>query len=193
MGIDPTKEPDDGKLRELILFIADRSSQDERFGSIKLNKLLFYSDFLAYVKLGSSITGHAYQRLENGPAPKKMLPLMNEMVDEKVLAIKERNYYGKIQKVPVALREANLEGFSAEEIAVVTEVIDTLARKNAKGISSLSHKFAGWKMAGDRELIPYTVALVAFKKPRKSDVKKALAIGEELMRLRKECALPDAE
>jgi hypothetical protein len=184
---------DDAKLTELILFMASRSQDDPRFGSTKLNKLLFFADFLAYVKLGRAITNHPYMRLPNGPAPKAMVPILKQMVSAKSLAIQERDHYGRTQKVPIALREASLSRFSPEEIAVVTEVLDALRRKNARGISSLSHQFAGWKLARDREIIPYEVALVQFKKPRKQDIQKALAMRVELAALRRESGRSDAD
>jgi hypothetical protein len=186
MRYDPTKDPNDAKLCELILFIAQRSANDERFGSVKLNKLLFFSDFLAFVKLGSSITGHEYFRLPKGPAPRQMLPTLKHLVVERDLAIADRDYHGRRQKVPVALRRPKLSLFSAEEVAVITEVLESLRNKNAKGISTLSHLFSGRKLAGEREKIPYEVALVHFAKPRKQDIQKAADIGAELVALRQE-------
>src|SRR6266487_3415423 len=47
----------DEKLRELILHICIRSEDDEAFGAVKLNKLLFFSDFHAFLRLGKPITG----------------------------------------------------------------------------------------------------------------------------------------
>lgn len=186
MPADPNRLPDDERLRELILFIASRSRDDERFGSIKLNKLLFYSDFLAYVRLGSSITGHEYQKLPKGPAPRRMLPILKEMVSSRILAIEQRDYWGRPQKVPINLRPAKKGTFSGDEIVVVTEVIDALRSKNAKGISSLSHKFPGWKNAEDGETVPYQVALVKFIKPRNRDIQQAINMGDELTKLHRE-------
>ena len=176
--------PDDEKLAELIIFISYRSGDDPRFGSTKLNKLLFFADFLAYVKLGEAITKHVYMKLPNGPAPRSMLRIIKQMIADKTLAIQERDHYGRTQKVPIALREAKLSLFSAEEIALVTDVLTTFRSNNAKGISELSHKFDGWKLAGDKENIPYEVALVRFKKPTKQDFGKALAMRDELAFLR---------
>jgi hypothetical protein len=190
--IKPPEAPDDRKLQELILFLAYRSEDDPRFGSTKLNKQLFFADFLAYVKLGKAITGHVYQKLPNGPAPRRMVPIIRDMVGAGSLAIQERDHFGRTQKVPVALRQADLQRFTSDEIAVVTEVLDTLRRKNAKGVSGLSHQFAGWKLAKERETIPYEVALVAFKKPRKKDIEKALAMRVELAALRRKSRQSDA-
>lgn len=49
------------KLRELVLYVCTASEGDESFGSVKLNKLLFYSDFLSYLQHGIPITGQEYQ------------------------------------------------------------------------------------------------------------------------------------
>jgi hypothetical protein len=185
--------PDDAKLEELILFVASRSEDDPHFGSTKLNKLLFFADFLAYVTLGKAITNQEYMRLPNGPAPRRMKPIITQMCAAHSLALAERDRYGKTQEVPKALRGADLKLFSAEEIAVVTDVLDGFRKKNARGISSLSHKFAGWKLAKDRETIPYAVALVEFKKPRKRDIEKAMAMRGELASLRRESRRPDAD
>ncbi len=52
------------KLGELMLFISKRTAEDRRFGATKLNKVLFFSDFLAYRLLGDPITGAQYRKLD---------------------------------------------------------------------------------------------------------------------------------
>ena len=49
------------KFCELVLYIAKRSEDDPRFCAVKLNKIMYYSDFGAYRRLGQSITGANYQ------------------------------------------------------------------------------------------------------------------------------------
>ena len=56
-------------LRELILFIADRCEDEPTFGATKLNKILFYADFLSYALYGEPIAGVTYRKLERGPVP----------------------------------------------------------------------------------------------------------------------------
>src|ERR1035437_1475045 len=64
------QKPNDDKLRELVLYIATASEGDEPFGKVKLNKILFFADFEAYRRFVRSITGHEYQKLAQGPAPR---------------------------------------------------------------------------------------------------------------------------
>lgn len=148
------------KLRELVLYVCKVSEADELFGSTKLNKLLFFSDFLCYLENGMSITGQEYFKLEHGPAPRLMLPLMRDMQTANQLAIAERKHFGKIQKKPIALREALLARFSGQEIAVVDYVIGKLKGFDGTEISELSHQFTGWELAEEEETIPYSSVLL---------------------------------
>ena len=69
------QEPDDRKMQELVLYISWMCESDPTFGAAKLNKILFLSDFRAYVHLGRSITGQEYRALEQGPAPEHLVAL----------------------------------------------------------------------------------------------------------------------
>ena len=68
------------RFRELILYCALKSETHRFFGATKLNKCLFYADFLAYRALGSSITGAEYLALEHGPAPRQLVAEREAMV-----------------------------------------------------------------------------------------------------------------
>ena len=138
------RKPDDRKLEELILFICKRSAADLKFGATKLNKILFYSDFLAFLELGEAITWHRYQRLENSPAPIAVVPVLNRMEETREIGRSELLYHGKIQKRTIALRDPDLSVFTAKEIAIVTEVIETLWDKMpAKSASCRTYSWVG--------------------------------------------------
>src|SRR5437660_10500981 len=80
------------RLRELILYIADRSKDDPKFGATKLNKILYFSDFVSFREYGEPITGAMYMRLENGPAPMHLVPVRNEMLESGEIAMEPRQY-----------------------------------------------------------------------------------------------------
>ena len=163
-------QSDETKFIALILFLAQRSEGDHSFGATKLNKLLFYCDFLAYLKLGRPITGYRYQKLENGPAPRKMLPIIESMIQNKLIARVERDYYGHKQIRVLALQEPDLSCFTAEEISLATEILDDCRGNNATEISRLSHRFHGWQRASIGEDIPYCSASVVFQTVTESDL-----------------------
>jgi len=155
----------DHKLRELILYVAAKSESDPNFGATKLNKILFYSDFLAYRTLGRSITGQRYQKLEFGPAPKAIVPVLREMEQERVCAQAERSHHGLRQRRVVALREADLSAFSAQEIDLVRDVLGELWSLTGSEVSDLSHQFVGWQAAALGEEIPYGTVWIAPARP----------------------------
>jgi len=169
------------KFRELILYIARETETDPRCGKTKLYKILFYSDFWAFQKLGVSISGQEYQKLKNGPAPRQALPVIEKMSREHLCAWAERDHFGKLQQKLLALREPNLSAFSGEEIAIVQDVIRMLWHLDASEVSALSHRFIGWQLAGDGETIPYsTVALGQPRPPSLSEIEYGQRLAAEL-------------
>src|ERR1700692_1236181 len=108
MALKEQHRPDDEKLREMILHLSDLSAQDRHFVAIKLNKLLFYADVLAYQLYGQSITGQEYQALPQGPAPRRLKPVMEKMKKAGELRT-QRTAVGRFTQLrPVAGRLPNL-------------------------------------------------------------------------------------
>ena len=159
-----SKRPgDQKKLRELILYIAEVSEGDAPFGAVKLNKLLFYSDFLAYLYLDKPITGCLYQALPTGPAPNNISEILSNMVKAKDLAIREQEHYKRVQNRPLALRSPRLEKFTAEEIAFVDQLVKQYWGMNATEMREKSHDFVDWHTLDIGETIPYSLSLIGHR------------------------------
>src|SRR5437773_2645680 len=107
----------DEKFRELILLICIRSEGDEAFGAVKLNNLLFFTDFLAFARQGKPLTEQEYQKLEHGPAPRRMLPVLKRMEQKGEIRQRPNDFYSLEQMRTVALEEPDLSKFTAEQIA----------------------------------------------------------------------------
>jgi hypothetical protein len=153
-------QPDPAKLKELILHVAQRSEGDRTFGKVKLNKILFYADFAAYARRGVAITGQEYARYPHGPVAPAVQPALDEMVRDGVAAVVDRRSGAHVQQRIFALRDPDLSLFTAEEIALVDEVISDLWGKPARDVSDLSHEFVGWQVARVGEVVPYETALI---------------------------------
>lgn len=178
-----TTHSDGDRFRELILYLSLLSEGDPAFGATKLNKLLFFSDFIAYLVLGKSISGEEYQCLEYGPAPRRLLPVTREMEEQGWIAQREQFFYGRKLRRTFALREPNLDIFTPREIDLVNKVIDSLSEKNASQVSELSHLFVGWKCAEYGEAIPYEAALVGTRRPNQEEI----TYGLELEGMAQDC------
>lgn len=153
-------EFDERKMRELILYVADQCESDPDFGAVKMNKILFYADFLAYGNTGKPITGAEYRKLPLGPVP-DLRSLLQSMAQDGEIVIKHRNKFGYVQNRVVPLRDPDLSFFSGVEIALVNSVITALMGLNASAVSSLSHLEHGWKFAESYESIPYPTVFLS--------------------------------
>ena len=166
------------KLKELILYLARESEGDDYFGVVKLNKLLFNIDFEAYRRFGESVTGQEYQALPYGPAPRSVVPVLQEMKDTDDLVIREEPIGGLIQKRPIAMRPANVYRFSQEEIVLIDHILRRFWYMSAAEISDDSHKFIGWALAEQGEKIPYDVALLGREELTDKELAHAKVIEE---------------
>lgn len=168
------------RLRELMLFVAERCQDDPKFGVTKLNKILFYCDFLAFAKYGKSITGISYNKLSFGPVPTGAENMRRRMVQDEDIVVSSRGYSPFQAQRVVPRREANLDFFSGHEIALVDGIIGVLAPASAKQVSELSHGKA-WEVVKDHERIPYEAALLSDASPNEEDLARAhelIAAGE---------------
>ncbi len=165
------------KYRETIKYIAYRSIDDRNFGRVKLNKILFYCDFLAYRDLGKSITNDGYIKQTHGPVPTHAKKMAKALIDDgeiKEIKTPTGNY---IQKRLITLTDCDLKSFKPEEIALIDSVIEVLWDETAKAVSELSHQFIGWRMMDIGENIPYKTVLIREAEVTDDD----LAIGAKLI------------
>jgi len=159
----------DEKLKELILFICQRSLGDPQFGATKLDRLLFLADFAAFGKLKQAITWQEYCRLESGPAPRRMSVVLRELEDAGDLARARHDHFGRQQIRHVALRDANYSLFTVDEIAIVTELIHQFLGKSTAETDLTSHPLGRWRLAREDETIPYGIALLSLAEETSAD------------------------
>jgi len=148
------------RLREIIVYISKKSEMDSHFGAVKLNKILYHSDFRMFERFGHPLTGCKYFKLQNGPAPRSLFPIREELINEGALRLEKRQLgRGYTQDRTIALREPVLSHFSADEIAVVDEVIAELWDQTAREVSDASHDVR-WRILELKDPIPYEFAYI---------------------------------
>ncbi len=153
---------DEKKLAELILYISQKCANDPTFGAVKLNKILCYADFLFYAYNDHGITNVEYQKLPNGPAPRRLTPVRSKLIENGDLAIQEVPLKsGQTQKRTVNLRNPKLEIFTGAEIAMVDRIIDSMQGVTADDVSEISHSLVGWMAVDEGETIPYNTVYFA--------------------------------
>jgi uncharacterized phage-associated protein len=122
----------------------------------KVNKLLFYSDFLNYQRFGASMFGITYKAIPFGPVPVEYEKIYKQFYDENVIDIEQvqidHNYAERF--VPHLL--FNPELFNDVELNVLKDVANTFKEKNTTEVVNISHKENAWiDNQGSRNIISY--------------------------------------
>lgn len=178
-----TRQPgDERKLGELLLYVANRLADDPAGGATKVNKVLFFAEFAHVRAHGRPITGVEYQKLEHGPAPRRLVPVRRKLEDGGDAAVVEETYLGYLQKRLVAKRGADLSVFSSGELVVVDQVIEALQGRSARDVSELSHDEVGWQMVDVGEAIPYEAAYLRQPVLTPAVKRHAAALAEQMGR-----------
>lgn len=151
---------DETKLTELVLYVADRLQADRAGGATKLNKILFFADFAHVRRTGRPITGAEYQKLPQGPAPRRLKPVRDSLVAAGAATVAREEFLGYELHRLVPLRPADVTVFTAAELETVEQVLADLDGLNARQVSDLSHEEAGWRLVDEGDVIPYEAALV---------------------------------
>jgi hypothetical protein len=148
------------RFRELIVYASHRSANDPHFGAIKLNKILYYSDFRAFERFGVPLTGVRYQKLKLGPAPKSLLYVRSSLEAEGAIRLERLPAGNYQQHRTIALRPAAMSLFSEDEVALVDEVISDLWGQNGNQVSDASHDIR-WKVLNLKDAMPYELAYLS--------------------------------
>lgn len=167
------------KLRELIVHLAQRSTDDPCFGRVKLAKLLFFSDFGAYAEFGDPITGATYRKKPHGPLADEELLALRDLKDSGSVNVEEVGVYMYTQKRIVAQRDADISWMTSDQRALVDEVLKRHWEDDATDLSNLSHTFPGWGLTDMNEVIPYHTVFISREGPTQSDIDWAEDIVRE--------------
>jgi hypothetical protein len=152
---------DEAKLKELILYVAERLLADPRGGATKINKILFASEWSHMREHGRPITGAEYQKLPKGPAPRALLPVREALLADGDAELVEEPIGGNSLDRLKPLRRADLRRVTDEERRHVDRAIEELWGQTADEVSDLSHREMGWQMVDEGDTIPFVSALLA--------------------------------
>ena len=162
-AVDLWEEADEGKLAELILYVAHQIEDDPTGGATKLNKILYFSEFRYIRTHGRPITGDPYQKLPNGPAPRHLVRVRDRLLAEDAARLTLETYFGRPQHRLVPLRDPDMDLFVSSEVETVNTVVKALWGMSARDASELSHRDKAWQLVEVNEDIPFSTAFLAQK------------------------------
>ena len=141
------------RLKNLLLYILGKMGDTFQ---TKMNKVLFYIDFLSYRERGMAISGLAYNAIDFGPVPQRWDRVYSafDEVEQKTQLVHDQECVAL-----TATAAADMGGFTTEEKAIIDEVCEKMKGLSAHDISDLSHREPAWKNhLHQAETIPYSEA-----------------------------------
>lgn len=126
------------KVRNVILYILERCG--EVFNT-KMNKLLFYADFLAYKRRGMAITGLSYKALNYGPVPERWDRVYSQFDD---IVQEPRTYGEKEGNVLVSEGKFDISSIAPEEMQILDEVCSKFSGLTSADMTRISHEEDAW-------------------------------------------------
>jgi putative zinc finger/helix-turn-helix YgiT family protein len=151
------KEFDLSKMTNMILYITQFLKDVFK---TKINKLLWYVDFLHFKEYSVSISGSNYFHLPYGPVPDNYDLIIGVMMYERLLEKEEITFEeGKIvgEKL-IALAEYDSSCFRASELKVMDCVIEYFKEFSSGQISNKSHQEEPYKNTNENEKISYELS-----------------------------------
>lgn len=138
------RNPDFEKFTEMVVFF---SEQIQPFKT-KMNKLLFYADFLMFKQSCFSISGVRYRAIDMGPVPNNFQSIFEYLANNEYIDIFytqfPQGYTGEQFKARKE-RPFNQELFSETEMTVLNKVAEVFKSSTTNDIIETSHLENAWK------------------------------------------------
>ena len=125
----------------------------------KLNKLLFYTDFIFFKQHAISFTGLEYRAIQYGPVPQNYDVLYALAAQNNIVNIEVTEIYDKIGERFLAIPNTDLNVLDEIDTAHLQRIVTLFKDKTAKEISEDSHNETAWLKAHElRTIIDYKTA-----------------------------------
>lgn len=172
------------KFKSLVHYICSRCQDNPaRLGATKLNKILWYAETGHFLKSGEPLTGAKYVKRQHGPVPNCIPAIVEELVSEQKLYVRDVPFYNYEKKEYIPLQEPDIDSFfSASDIGKIDRIIDAVCDiHTARSISLKTHN-EPWQLAEIGEELPLFTALAVPGELTEADMnwadEKIAAIGQ---------------
>jgi uncharacterized phage-associated protein len=152
------RNPNFEKFTEMVVFFAEKVKPFKT----KMNKLLFYADFIMFKQSCFSISGVRYKAIDMGPVPNNFQSIFeylhnNEEID--IITTEFPQGYTGEQFISKADRPFKASLFTVEELDVLEQVSQSFMQTSTNDMNALSHLEEGWhKNIKNKSEISYTYA-----------------------------------
>jgi putative zinc finger/helix-turn-helix YgiT family protein len=152
------RNPNFEKFTEMVVYFSDKLSPFKT----KMNKLLFYADFLMFKQSCFSISGMRYKAIDMGPVPnnfQSIFEYLDNNDDIDIFTTEFPNGYSGEQFKARKDRNFNACLFSENELKTLDKVATVFNETSTNDIINLSHLEEAWKKnEKEKKVISYEYA-----------------------------------
>jgi uncharacterized phage-associated protein len=128
------------RLKNILLYFIEKNNG---VFFTKMNKLLFYADFMAYRMTGKSVSGLAYKALAHGPVPVRWDRIYSfyDEIDQEIVQFPD----GRAGTKLVSNISPDMAEFGDDELKILEYVSQRFKNETPTKISETSHQEDAWK------------------------------------------------
>lgn len=126
------------RLKNIMLAVLERCNE---VWCTKMNKLLFYIDFLSYRERGFAMTGLTYRAIAFGPVPERWDRVYSQFAEISQDFQQVGDFVGSVLRANSAVETDSL---SEDDLKIITTVCCTLGEKTSRKVSQISHREDAW-------------------------------------------------
>jgi putative zinc finger/helix-turn-helix YgiT family protein len=138
------RNPNFEKFTEMVIYFSDKLSPFKT----KMNKLLFYADFLMFKQSCFSISGVRYKAIDMGPVPNNFQSIFEYLANKNVIDIYTTEFpigYTGEQFKSRKERTFNAGLFTENELNTLKKVANVFKETSTNDMIKLSHLEEAWK------------------------------------------------
>ena len=159
------------RLQALLHYVCDKAEDPSVLGRVKLNKVPWYADTIAFMIMGKSITGERYIKRQFGPVPAKFVPALRKLEEDGKIVKGKVTVFNLTKHEFTSRITPDLSKFTADELQIINQAYEHVCLRNTgKSISNETHNHI-WEHAEIGEEIPLeTVFATQFAEITETDV-----------------------
>ncbi len=147
-GISLSEKKKMAQLLKVIIYFSNHSHK--KIYKTKLNKLLFYSQFLYYKEYGVKLIDYDFIRDFHGPTINELDTLLNKYKEINAIEL-ENTQFGTVINSKININEYTM--YTENEKRILEKVIEKFKDHTSANISDYSHKESLWLNTPHKEVI----------------------------------------
>ncbi len=143
------------KLKNIILYLLEKSGGKANMEERMLFKLLYLCDFNFYEMYEEHLTGVRYIKLSSGPVPARTEGILREMIEQRLLKRIKVEYKGSPRIKFLPMVKPDLTKLIAADKEVIDQVIDRYSDWSVSAVNEYIQSDLPWKATEEGDFIDY--------------------------------------